>query len=586
MKKSLFVCTFLAVASFFPAYASDYIGWWNFNDGTGATLSDKSGNGYDGSIVGPTWASGIDGYSLSFANSSDCVIIPDRPALNFNAGSSFSISLWVKGPRTQLDGAGIVNKGIATLEQYCVDMSQGGYRFYARDQYATVTMVISQVFPNNTWDHVVAVMDRSLAIMKIYVNGALKASAAPPSSLYQTTEPLVFGNRKNIGSSLYNLPLNGCIDDVRLFNRALSDSEVKSLYYYPFGPVVFPVLIPVSSPTNNRRPTMAWHSFAKATSYSLQIDTTKSFVSPLIKTILLDTVFKPLADLPVDTLYWQVIAAINDSVRSFSEIGSFIIQDPRVPILIPYVPKATIEKRPVFAWHTVSGATVYTLTVSSNNSFASPIMTLPLSDTLYKTITDMPVGHMYWKVKSDLVATWSSIDSFQIQSDSVPLLIRFNGATVKNVRPKFLWKKVANATTYRIEWDDNSGFVNTFATLVQDTSYTPTADLKPGIWYWRASCDRDYSLFPYPDSLVVDSPSSIRNGYALVQNKLGLSGKICEMSVYTLAGSRIAAVPMTGASNSIYELLAKSQMKLSKGVYVFEVKTRGRVQMHGTFLQH
>jgi hypothetical protein len=431
-------------------------------------------------------------------------------------------------------------------------------------------------------------MDRSLGRMKIFVNGALKASAVPPAGLFQTTEPLVFGKRKNLGSSVYNLPFKGSIDDVRLFNRALSDSQVKSLYYYPFGPVVFPILIPVSSPTNNRRPTMAWHSFSKATSYTLQIDTTKAFSSPIIKTILLDSVFKPLADLPLDTIYWQVIAAINDSVKSFSEIGSFIVQDPRIPILIPYVPKSTLERRPVFAWHPVSGATIYTLSVSANNSFVSPIMTLPMSDTLYKTISDLPTGPVFWKVKSDLVATWSPLDSFQIQSDSVPLLYRFNGATVKNVRPKFLWKKVTNATAYRIEWIDNAGFVNSFATLVQDTSFTPAADLKAGTWYWRVSCDRNYSLFPSPDSLVVDSPSSIRNDNMPLYGQLTTGKQACEVSVYSLSGIRIAVMSSTmfGEVKSMQAFLAASGIKLAKGVYVFEVKNSGTIRVHGAFLSH
>jgi hypothetical protein len=445
-------------------------------------------------------------------------------------------------------------------------------------------MVVSEVFPSNSWDHVAAVFDKAHGLMQIFVNGVLKASGTPPADLYPSSAPLAIGNRKNIGSSNYDMPFNGCIDDLRIFNRALTETEVKSLFSNPQSFATYPCLIPVPSPTYNRRPVMNWHPIPQAGAYTIQIDTTRAFFNPIIKTPTNDTTYKPLVDLPIDTIYWQITAGINDTLSYFSETGSFIIQDPRVPVLIPIVPKATRQKRPVFSWHPVSGASSYTLQVSNNYAFNNPIVVLPLTDTLDTASTDLPTGSIYWRVKSDLLDKWSIVDSFQIQSDTVPYLIRFEGARVTNVRPKFMWEKVTNATAYRIEWADNAKFANTFATLVQDTSFTPTADLTSGTWYWQVSCDLNYSMFPLPDSLVIVPPNGIRAGNTL-SSRMFFGGRECEVSVYTLTGIRIAKTRSENSYKSIDGFLASSGMKLAKGVYLIELKKDGIPITHETILQ-
>jgi hypothetical protein len=322
----------------------------------------------------------------------------------------------------------------------------------------------------------------------------------------------------------------------------------------------------------------------QASTYVIQVDTTNSFFNPLIKTPVADTTFQLSVDLPIDTLFWQVTATINDTLSYFSETGSFIIQDPRVPILYPIIPKATQQKRPSFKWHPVSGASSYTLQVSNSNVFAATIITLPLTDTLTTTSSDLPIGMIYWRVKSDLLDKWSLVDSFQIQSDTVPFLVRFNGDTVSIVRPNFLWNKVQNAASYRIEWADNAGFTNTYATLVQDTSFTPTADLTSGTWFWKVSCSLNYNLYPIPDSLVVGQRVGARLPNVF-SRKAVWGVKTCEATVYSMSGIRLARISLSYSYASAVELLKASGTKLAKGVYLIELRKNGIPIARDTFLQ-
>jgi hypothetical protein len=191
----------------------------------------------------------------------------------------------------------------------------------------------------------------------------------------------------------------------------------------------------------------------------------------------------------------------------YSEIGSFIIQDPRIPVLIPYEPKVTQEKKPVLAWHPVAGASAYTLQAASNSLFTNPILVVPMPDTHYVSQVEFPYGTIYWRVKSDLLDKWSIPDTFQIQPDSIPFLIRFNGATLSTKRPLFQWHSVLNAGSYRIEIAANRSFSGNYTTVpVNDTFYVPLADLSPGTWFWHVSCGRNFQAFSPIDSLVIPPP--------------------------------------------------------------------------------
>jgi hypothetical protein len=182
--------------------------------------------------------------------------------------------------------------------------------------------------------------------------------------------------------------------------------------------------------------------------------------------------------------------------------------DSAVPEIVSYKPKVTVDPRPVVAWHPVAKATTYTLTIATDPGFSSIITTMPLSDTAFAPSANLPVGPIYWHVKSDLSTRWSTTDKFIIQSDTIPYLHRYNGGEVQSLKPKFIWNKVANAAAYRIEVAKNSSFTSpVIAMPLSDTAAIPSVNLDTGMFYWHVSCDRNISLFCTADSLVIRKPS-------------------------------------------------------------------------------
>ena len=97
------------------ASTSGLVAAYAFDDGSGTTLSDASGNGHPGTVVGAAWTTGKHGTALSFNGTSSRV---DLPALGTFYKSGFTFEAWVRKSTTQQD-AGIVGSW---------DWPQGGGR--------------------------------------------------------------------------------------------------------------------------------------------------------------------------------------------------------------------------------------------------------------------------------------------------------------------------------------------------------------------------------------------------------------------------------------------------------------------------
>jgi len=185
-------------------------------------------------------------------------------------------------------------------------------------------------------------------------------------------------------------------------------------YYFMIVTRPLPLLVPVSSPTLDRRPYCRWHPESGASSYTIQIDTTPDFSAPLTIIQVSDTFFRPLVDLPVRTIYWRVR---TEPFPVYSAFSSFVVQDSTVPLLIPYRPNPTYERRITFRWHSVKGASDYRLLVARDSAFTGIEMLVPVRDTFYTCTVDLALGIHYWKVKSDLNTAYCPADSVRIIPD-------------------------------------------------------------------------------------------------------------------------------------------------------------------------
>jgi hypothetical protein len=233
---------------------SNTVGWWKFDDGVGSsTAADSSGYGDAGALNGfpdyssDWWVAGRINGALNFETDPSTestyqtyVAIPDAPQLNFTSSLAFSLAAWVRGSVEQVANAGIICKGYSPDEQYAMDVYGGNFRMYVRNAAAASTTLPCPVGPDGRWQHLVGTFDINAGVMNLYVNGSLVASGSPPASLLANTHVVSVGSREANSSSGYNYTYNGAIDDVRVYSRALTASQVMALYQAaPALPLVF-----------------------------------------------------------------------------------------------------------------------------------------------------------------------------------------------------------------------------------------------------------------------------------------------------------------------------------------------------------
>ena len=149
---------------------------YNFNEGSGTTVTDASGNGITGNIIGATWTTGgRNGNALSFNGSSSYVDL-GNPALLQITGS-MTWSAWVKAAANPPDDGQIVAKSDdASGWQFKTSPDTGPHTFGVGVAGATNTFAqrySTTVRSLNVWYHVAGVYNASARTLDIYVNGVL-----------------------------------------------------------------------------------------------------------------------------------------------------------------------------------------------------------------------------------------------------------------------------------------------------------------------------------------------------------------------------------------------------------------------------
>jgi len=221
-----------------PVNLSGLVLYLTFDEGSGNIAYDYSGNGNNGTLYNgtnicggidacPLWVDGKFGKALQFDGVDDYVLIPHSSSLNLDGyTNSYSIEFWVKAPVQSTTGFRIMEKWNGV----------GGYpfSFQGNTNYFLFSIYDGTNFPkvyiyntfDNSWHHYVAVVDQSTHQLKIYKDGVLaNLTTNTVTSSTANTHPIRIGNNYN-----GDRPFNGTIDEVRIYNRSLTDDEIKFLY--------------------------------------------------------------------------------------------------------------------------------------------------------------------------------------------------------------------------------------------------------------------------------------------------------------------------------------------------------------------
>jgi|GEM_PF-5526809 len=177
----------------------------------------------DGKIHEAIYVDGKYGKALQFDGVDDYIEVPDSPELRV---SEYTFEAWVKpypNPSSTTEWNAIITKrdnGTSGMGLY-VNKQDGRFLLWHTSGSSSYN-VFSSPKAYGEWYHIVGTYNGSE--MRIYVNGKLEGSlSAPP--------PSEFINPVTIGSGLTSWYFNGIIDEVRIYNRALSEEEVKLLYH-------------------------------------------------------------------------------------------------------------------------------------------------------------------------------------------------------------------------------------------------------------------------------------------------------------------------------------------------------------------
>ncbi|MCF6148045.1 MAG: S8 family serine peptidase [Candidatus Kuenenia sp.] len=204
------------ILDLYSTNSNSLLGYYNFEEGAGTIAGDSSGNGNDGTINGVAiWTSGVNeiGGGLQFDGVDDYVDIGD-----IDLTDAFSIAAWIK--ISSMGKLMIVGK---TFQTYQFFVSPEGNLMFQRNS-ATPINYPAALVPD-TWYHVAITFDTTNG-MSLYLNGNMVSTNGDVSITNENNAATKIGATGFTPMHFFS----GVIDEVRIYNRALSSQEMQNLY--------------------------------------------------------------------------------------------------------------------------------------------------------------------------------------------------------------------------------------------------------------------------------------------------------------------------------------------------------------------
>lgn len=245
------------------------VAWWKFDETGGTAAVDSSGGGNHGQIRNGVTV-GVPGArdtAFSFDGDNDMVFVADNPAIEFQ-DCNFTIAFWMKStmppdsglftlpyePRILCKGSD--NQIDSTQPPY--DPGTGKrYQFYLNRRYLLLRFCIDdntdpiygksqaetawEKVVNGNWVHIAGVRDTAADNLKLFLNGTLESIEVDQSgNIDSGTENLIIANGPHTGiignpadpptNTTYGFGFIGGLDDIRIYNGALSEGDIGRIY--------------------------------------------------------------------------------------------------------------------------------------------------------------------------------------------------------------------------------------------------------------------------------------------------------------------------------------------------------------------
>jgi len=252
--KIIFLTFLFSTLYFLPSISNadittGLVGYWNFDEGSGTVASDSSGNNNNANLVnGPLWIAGKIGNAVSFDGTNDKVDVKNISIWDL-ANTNHSFSLWFKA---SVDSSGtdfLIDRftGGNPGAGYLISLNQKGSINLSERADGGKSLSITDYTKNykdDMWHHTVVIVDVSSKTGTLYVDGVNKGTDIYTGNLINQNEALTFGNDSSGSTYIFS----GLIDDVRIYNRLLSTTDILELYNFTQNN---PLLLSNLSPSGN-----------------------------------------------------------------------------------------------------------------------------------------------------------------------------------------------------------------------------------------------------------------------------------------------------------------------------------------------
>ena len=214
-KKLIYLILFMLVLSVAGNASAEIVVHWTFDEGSGTTVVDRTGNGYDGTFVGTIkWADGYHGGGVHFTAEGQIVLYSFDAPVEWPAGT---VAVWVKADTVgQGNWNGVFSSYVPNSAGFQMDTDDGdpgNYRFQPGG------IVFGAV--TTEWVHLAVAWDGTSA--NTYYNGSL-ANSGTVTATNTTFNQFAMGINRNAANTLM-----GIFDDLRIYDHALMEDEIQEM---------------------------------------------------------------------------------------------------------------------------------------------------------------------------------------------------------------------------------------------------------------------------------------------------------------------------------------------------------------------
>jgi hypothetical protein len=478
---------------------AELVGWWRFDEGSGATAYDFSGFGNDGALLNDAgWGLGyLSNSSVLLDGDDDYVEVPHADILTVD--NEVSVMAWINTSRLEPPGQGyqgIIAKGNSTRSYSLYTTAAGPLHFSTTSAGAFVGSTSSTPVPVDEWVHVAAVVVDGGHVY--YMNGEPAGTGGSGIELPGTADidTVVIG-RTHEGTGRSFL---GLIDDARIYNHALTQADIQTVMEGEAWPFAIGPNPADGTLHEDTWVSLGWRAGDDAASHDVYFGESFDDVAVGAESVFLanqiDTYFVvgfpgfPYPDGLVTgtTYYWRIDEVEADgTTKHEGAVWSFAVPPKTAYLPDPADGAQSVDPDPALGWTAGFGSKLHYVYFGENfDDVSNAAGALPQGTTDYTPGPLKMAKTYYWRVDEFDVAETHKGDIWSFTTEgAVESLDPANGAVDVTQTPTLTWTPGLGASHEVYFGADASSLELKGSGNLGSESYEPGQLEWNTTYYWR-----------------------------------------------------------------------------------------------------